>query len=160
MSRNLFWYSCDTGRQSFGEQAIAASWRGGKMTPKNFVSVAAAECVGSGFIYRLAFLDRSAGCRHNSYARVLHKFGRVGPWTCVQYVSACARLIVRSRQAACSFAEATYVPSVQEMKQGENENTVHPQMTRKARAGPCPEREVAIFMFCLCVCVMQILFHC
>lgn len=34
---------------------------------QNFVSVAAAECVGSRFIYRLAFLGSSVGYGKNSY---------------------------------------------------------------------------------------------
>lgn len=66
----------------------------------------------------------------------------------------CVYLILRLREVGCSFVEATYVPSVQEMKQGGNENIVHLQMTKKARA----ESEMFIFL-CVCVCVIQILFH-
>lgn len=81
---------------------------------QNFVSVAAAaECVCVGFsltnIDQL-FLGSSAGCRQNSYAERCVTFAVEG---CVCVCTMCVCL----REVGCSFVEATYVPSVQEMKQ-------------------------------------------
>lgn len=59
-----------TSKQHFVKEAISASWLDyeDEFDFQNFVTVAAAECVGSRFIYRPAFLDSSAECRQNSYA--------------------------------------------------------------------------------------------
>ena len=103
---------------------------------QNFASVAAAECVGSRFIYRSAVLDSSVGCGQNSYADCCISLAARARG-CVYSMKA----IVCSREVGCSFVEATYAPSVQEMRQGESESTVHPQMTGKTRAGPCPETD-------------------
>ncbi len=116
--------------------AVAASWRDNQETFdfQNFVSVAAAECVGSRFIYRSAFLDSSAGYRHNSYAgSVLHKFGRRAADGYTVCESVCVRVWLCVKEVGCCFVEATFVPSVQEMKQGESENIVHPQQTNKQK---------------------------
>lgn len=101
---------------------------------------------------------------------MLHKFGKVGLWMGVQYACVCVTVCVfEGGTVGCRFVEATYVPSVQEMKQREreSENTVHPQLSRKTRACPCPkeesEREQIHVFICVCVydCILiQILFHC
>lgn len=112
--------------------------------------------MGSTLIYRSSFLDPSVGHRQNPYNECCISLAE--PWMCVQY-GKCARMhliVCAWREVGCSFVEATCIPSVQEVKQGESEITVHPQMTRKTRAGPCPEREresnIHVFVY-MCVYV-------
>ena len=88
----------------------------------------------------------------------MHKFGRVGLWMCVQYakgVRVWLCVFKRGRLQLCGGDLRTICPG---SKAGRERGHIHPQMTRKTRAGPCPERARAILMFmsicvCLCVCV-------
>lgn len=76
-------------------------------------------------------------------------------------VCVCVRvcLIVCLWEVGCGVVEATCVPSVQEIKEGESESKIHPQPTCKTRAGPRPATESGRGLFVFVRLSTQTVFH-